>query len=34
MTTIKKELIDQAPLEQVYNQWTQFEQFSHFMRSP
>lgn len=33
MTTIKKELIVQAPLEKVYNQWTQFEEFPHFMHS-
>jgi uncharacterized membrane protein len=31
MSTITKSIEVEAPLETVYNQWTQFEEFPHFM---
>jgi uncharacterized membrane protein len=31
MKTIAKSIIVNVPLRQVYNQWTQFEEFPHFM---
>lgn len=31
METIEKSIEVEAPIEKVYNQWTQFEDFPHFM---
>ncbi|MEY4484059.1 MAG: hypothetical protein RL693_1511, partial [Verrucomicrobiota bacterium] len=31
MKTITKSIIVNVPLSQAYNQWTQFEEFPHFM---
>ncbi|HYG21194.1 MAG TPA: SRPBCC family protein [Verrucomicrobiae bacterium] len=31
METIEKSIEVEAPVRQVYNQWTQFEEFPHFM---
>ena len=31
MKTIAKSITDNVPLSQAYNQWTQFEEFPHFM---
>ncbi len=32
MKTIKQSIIVNIPVTQTYNQWTQFEQFPHFMK--
>ena len=31
MSDIEKSVVVDAPLREVYNQWTQFEEFKHFM---
>ena len=33
MKTIGKSIVVNVPLSQAYNQWTQFEEFPHFMES-
>lgn len=33
MSTVTREIVVKAPVETVYNQWTQFEEFPRFMES-
>lgn len=32
MPRIERDIVVEAPLRQVYNQWTQFEEFPRFMQ--